>query len=335
MEHVCFNAQDRSYFALLKKEIHKIVSDAGFSEKKTAEVDIVVAEMTSNLIKHAEGGEILVRVVKEGKYDAVELIAIDNGLGMTDPQKMIEDGMSTANTLGHGLGSMKRMSDVFQVYSLKGWGTIVLSRIYKQNLHGKVPVAKAEVRSVVVPKPGEELSGDCYYYDLTDEALRIFVGDGLGHGPDAHHAVKEAIKAFKVTRETEPVEILRGLHYAVRKTRGLVGTVATFNFNEKKWRVCGIGNIATRMQNGLLVRNYIAYNGIVGMNIPNTMKDQEIDHVKAQLIIMCSDGIRTRWDINKYTSILKYDLSILAAAIYKDHARRTDDMSVVIGRINI
>lgn len=333
-DHRCFNAQDRSYFAILKKEIHKIVAEAGFSEKKIGEVDIIVAEMTSNLAKHAEGGEILVRLMKEGDVEAVEIISIDNGPGMADPQKMLEDGLSTSNTLGHGLGSMKRLSDVFQIYSLINWGTIVLSRVYRNKLSPQRS-PKAEVRSVVVAKPGEEVSGDSYCYELTNDQLTIFVGDGLGHGPDANFAVTQAIKAMLKESAKEPVEILRDLHTAVRKTRGLVGTVAVFHFKDKKWRICGIGNIATRMQNGLLVRNYMAYNGIVGMNIPNTMKDQLVDHVKGQLIIMCSDGIRTRWDIQKYTSILRYDLSILAAAIYKDYGRGTDDMSVIIGRVNI
>jgi anti-sigma regulatory factor (Ser/Thr protein kinase) len=335
VEHISYNAQDRSYFAILKKEIHKIVLEAGFSETRIAEVDIIVAEMTSNLIKHADGGELLVRLMTEDDNEAIEIISIDNGPGMNDPQKMMEDGMSTSNTLGHGLGSIKRLSDTFQIYSLKSWGTIVLSRLYKEPLSKKRQPPKTEVRSVVVAKPGETVSGDGYYYEVTHDALNILVADGLGHGPDAHNAVKEAIKAFKVSPETEPVDILRGLHESIRKTRGMVGTVATFNFKEKKWRICGIGNIATRMQIGLVTRNHIAYNGIVGMNIPNTMKDQEVEHIKGQLIIMCSDGIRTRWDVQKYTSIFRYDLSILAAAIYKDFGRKTDDMSVVIARINI
>jgi len=64
------------------------------------------------------------------------------------------------------------------------------------------------------------------------------------------------------------------------------------------------------------------------------MKDQEIDADHGQLLILCSDGIKTRWEPQKYPGINKYDISIFAAAIYKDHARRTDDMSVIIIKIN-
>ena len=333
--HISFVAEDRSYFAILKKEIHRLAKSAGFSEAKTGEIDIIVAEIASNLIKHAGGGEILARITTE-EHDAesIEILSIDNGPGIADPQKMMEDGMSTANTLGHGLGAIKRLSDTFQLYSLKDWGPIVLSRVFKEEQphFRKKPVA--DIRSIVVPKPGETLSGDGACFVVQQGNLKILLGDGLGHGPDAHAAVQKAIELFKVNKEEMPAEILRHLHREVKKTRGLVGTAAIYNFKEKKWRICGIGNIATRMQNNVSFKNYMSYNGVVGMNIPNTLKEQEADNERGQVLIMCSDGIKTRWELQKHTSIFKYDLSILTAVIYKDFGRKTDDMSVVACRIN-
>ncbi len=107
--HKVFNAEDRSYFAILKKEIHNLVSAAEFSTKRTGEVDIVVAEMTSNLIKHAGGGELLVKICTEENNTAIEIISIDNGPGIQDPKQMTKDGISTSNTLGQGLGAMQRL----------------------------------------------------------------------------------------------------------------------------------------------------------------------------------------------------------------------------------
>jgi hypothetical protein len=48
---------------------------------------------------------------------------------------------------------------------------------------------------------------------------------------------------------------------------------------------------------------------------------------------MCSDGIQTRWDLNRYPAILKYDSTVLAAAIYKDFTRGNDDASVLIAKV--
>ena len=86
--------------------------------------------------------------------------------------------------------------------------------------------------------------------------------------------------------------------------------------------------------NGIEVKNYLAYNGIIGHNIPNSMKDQKTISENGQILTMCSDGIKTRWDYLKYPILLKYDLSILAAVLFKDHARFTDDMSVAAIKLN-
>lgn len=333
--HISFNAEDRSYFAILKREIHNLVSNAGFDNKKTGESDIIVAEMASNLIKHAGGGEILARIIDDEGEQYIELLSIDNGPGMTDPLKMIQDGFSTANTLGHGLGSIKRLSDFFEIYSLKDWGTIILSRIYKNEQPLFSVKKKIEVRCLVVAKPGETLSGDSAYHGkLKNDDIVVFLGDGLGHGPDAHMAVNTAISSLKNCEEETPVEILRHMNKACKKTRGLVGSAAVYLAKEKRWRIAGIGNIATRTQNQLISKSYISYNGIIGMNIPNTMKEQEVQAERGQILIMCSDGIKTRWELQKYFGIFKYDPTMLAAVIYKDFARKTDDMSVVTCRIN-
>jgi hypothetical protein len=123
------------------------------------------------------------------------------------------------------------------------------------------------------------------------------------------------------------------MHESVRKTRGLVAGVAVFDRIEMVWRICGIGNIAIRMYNGIQYKNYMSYNGTVGLNIPKTIKDSVFPIEKNQHLVMCSDGIRSRWDINGYPSIFKYDNTILASALYRDFARGNDDCSVLVAKV--
>lgn len=330
--HICFTVADRSYFSLLKKEIHNIVTKAGFNEHKAGQVDIVVAEIVTNLVKHAGGGKLLVKMVQEDEIHGVELISIDNGIGIGDLNRMMVDGVSTKNSLGQGLGAMQRISDLFQIYSQKGWGTVLLARIFTDPLPYKKK--RNEIRSLVLPITGEEKSGDGFYCEVTPDHVRIFSGDGLGHGEAASVAVNEAINAFKVCREESAAAIINYIHQSVRKTRGLVGMAAVFSFKEKIWRLCGVGNIASRVINGIDTKNHLSYNGIIGHNIPTRLNDTEIPFQVGQTMIMCSDGIKTRWDHTKYPTILKYDLSILAAVIFKDFGRFTDDMSVGAIKLN-
>ena len=161
--HVAFKADDRSYFAILKKDIHALAVGASFTDAKVGELDIIVAELVSNLVKHAGGGQVLVKLVEDGGRQGIELISLDNGPGMTDITRMVADGVSTKNTLGQGLGAMKRLSDVFQVYSQKDWGTVILIRLFKDALPFFKKLPKEEIRSVVLPKPGETACGDGFY----------------------------------------------------------------------------------------------------------------------------------------------------------------------------
>ncbi len=332
--HLYFNASDRSYFSLLKKDIHALAVGLDFPVKRLAELDIVVAEILSNLSKYGRDGQLLAKPFEDDGLAGIELISIDAGPGMGDVSRMMGDGISTGNTLGHGLGSIKRLSDDFQVYSQKGWGTILLARLLREPRDEQRQKAPASVHTLVLPKPGETACGDGYYVKRTRESLRILVGDGLGHGPEAQLAAQQAVKAFRACPDEHPVDILRYIHDGVKKTRGLVATVVTFSFKEKAWRICGVGNIATRIIGGSGSRNYISYNGIVGMNMPNTMNEQVVPYERGQVLIACSDGIRTKWDTNRLPGILRYDLSLLAAALYKDFTRNTDDASVVAVRIN-
>ncbi|RYZ13676.1 MAG: serine/threonine protein kinase [Sphingobacteriales bacterium] len=274
--HISFVANDRSYFSLIKKEIRRMATEAGVKASRINELDIIVAEMTSNLHKYSDDGEILAGAFANEGNPYMELICIDNGPGINNPGKMLGDGTSTSNTLGHGLGSMNRLSDTFEIYSQPGWG---------------------------------------------------------GHGPEANKAVNEAAAAFRVFPDYSPAETLRFIHASIKKSRGAVINIVGYNFTEKIWTSAGVGNIALRLNGPVTVKNHMSYNGIVGHNIPNTINDQVYTGEQLNQVLLTSDGIKTRIDFNRYPQMFKYDPGILAAAIYKDHARRTDDMSVVIAKL--
>jgi anti-sigma regulatory factor (Ser/Thr protein kinase) len=332
--HISFNIEDRSYLSILKREVHRLSVQCGFTDKRVAEIDIVIAEIGSNIIKHGGGGEVLVMLTDTPQM-AIEVIAIDSGPGITDLVRMMKDGISTTATLGQGLGAIKRLSDFLQVYSVKGWGTILLSRFYIKSIEQYPPKPGPEIRTILLYKPGEKVCGDGIYINSDRTGIRAFLGDGLGHGPEANKAVTTAISSFRYCMLPDLGDVLREVHNDVKKTRGLVGTIAIYNYKNRNWRICGVGNIHTRIWTASESKTYLPYNGIIGHNLPRTLNEQLVEHPtgKDQILIMCSDGLRTRWEMTKYPGIFRYDMSILAAAIYRDNARKTDDMSVVIVKV--
>ena len=329
--HTSFRADDRSFFSLIKKDVHKIVLEAGFSQAKVSEIDIIVAELTSNLSKHASGGELLLHIGKKYDKKFVELICLDDGPGISDLGKVLLDGYSSTSTLGHGLGSIKRLSDEFDIYSLKDWGTIVLSRLYEEELPYRRK--QYDFNIINVPKSGEKLSGDGYYFTPLKNGFKILLADGLGHGPEAHKAVKEACIAFNLCTEEGPADTIRFLHNSIRKTRGMVATVVFYNTHQQQWTVAGVGNVALKWMNWNNNKNHVSYNGIIGHNIPNTLNEAVVSKEEFSQFIACSDGIRSKWDLSKFPSILRYDGTIIAAAIYKEFSRKTDDTSVMFCKL--
>ncbi|MBE8725978.1 SpoIIE family protein phosphatase [Flavobacterium hungaricum] len=328
-----YKIEDRSLIPFIKREIHNLALKSGFTAHRAAETDIIVAELTSNLIKYANGGEFLYRSRELHGHQEIEIYCLDNGKGIDNVTKIMHDGYSTSNTLGHGLGAIKRLSNDFQIYSLRDWGTVQYVKICAAP-DFIAPVTDDSIFSVVsVNYPGEKVCGDGYYIKHTSKGFQIFVGDGLGHGEHAHEAVQLAIQAFKRATAEDAALILKDIHEAVKRSRGLVASIAVVDYKSQTWNICGIGNINTRIYRGLENKTYTPYNGIIGLNIPRTMKSTVVPFLKHQIIVMHSDGLRTRWNLNDMMGIIKQNSGVIAASLFKENIRGTDDATILVGKI--
>lgn len=340
-QHQRFVLQDKSFANLIKRDITRIAESYGFSEADVGKINIIVSELISNLLKYTpEGGELLVKAI--GKH-GIEILCIDKGPGMQDPNRMMNDGTSTSGTAGEGLGAIKRLSNEFDLYSQPGQGTIILSRLFKAHKKEKVDILARENRfeivTVMVPKHNEQLCGDGCAMVIDGNNCYLIVLDGLGHGASANEASFQAADSFLARHALEPAANLRLIHKDIRKTRGAVGSIIHVSTTRKKLSYCGIGNITGKLYtlNGAVLsnaasRNIISYNGIIGHNIPATFSSQLLDWNSSNLMVLHSDGILTRWDLSKYPNLHRHNSSIMAAVIYRDYCRHTDDSLVVIVR---
>jgi serine/threonine-protein kinase RsbT len=111
----------------------------GLSKRACGEVAICVAELVSNVNRHAVGGagEIALRVVSDPR-PALEIAVSDRGPGMADPELAFRDGWSRGaflgpdsrprDGLGLGLGAVRRLMDEARIESALGSGTTVVAR---------------------------------------------------------------------------------------------------------------------------------------------------------------------------------------------------------------
>lgn len=333
--YTAYSITDRSFIAYTKRDIRQRAGKARFTETQLAEIDLIISEMCTNLIKHANGGELWARIMSNSdEVDVLELLCLDNGPGFDDTAKAMRDGFSTKQTLGHGLGSISRLSDVFQIMSRPGWGTVVYCNKSSSPLSVEPGKRKIDVKAVCVPKTGESLCGDGYQIKKQGAKVQMFFGDGLGHGQPAHQVVQDAIAIFNETEEFDAAEMIKIIHNKLRKSRGLVCTVASLDCRENMWSICGVGNIMTRIYSGITFKGCMAYNGVVGLNIPRVLANSTYCAERNQRLVMCSDGIRSGWEISKVPGILRYDNALIAAYIHKDYSRKTDDTSVLVATLN-
>ena len=83
------------------------------------------SELARNMLKYAQGGKVIIEVVNSGRENGIRLTFADEGPGIADVRLAMQDGYSTAKSLGLGLPGTKRLMSDFKIESEVGKGTTV------------------------------------------------------------------------------------------------------------------------------------------------------------------------------------------------------------------
>lgn len=315
-----------------RRQVVRLVEALGFDETTAGRVAIAATEAATNLAKHSPtGGVVMARPCRRGDAVGVELIAMDRGPGMVNPAECMRDGYSTAGSPGTGLGALRRMSDDFDLFSTPDVGTVLLSRIWAVE-PGAAEAQGVTVGAVIVAKPGQEVCGDNAGSEEAGGRTTCVVADGLGHGPDAAEASRLALRVFRANPGEAPGELLHRMHAALRPTRGAAVSVVQIDARTGIVRCAGVGNIA-----GSVVapdgasRSLVSHNGIVGHEM-RKVQEFEVPWPTGAVLVMHSDGIGSRWSLDRYPGLMGRDPAVVAAVVYRDFCRGTDDATVLVAR---
>lgn len=296
----------------------------GLDADAIARASLVITELATNLVKHASGGIMLI-----GRDDAtgqaLEILALDSGNGIANVPEALSDGHSTAGTAGTGLGAVSRHADLFQLYTRKGHGTAVLARF---GHGGQRSGSAASVGGLSVPIRGEDVSGDGWCSNGSSGGHDFMVVDGLGHGLQAHEAAVAACKAFE-TSSGSTTERMNILHDALRGTRGAAVAIAHTDTSAGVLRFCGVGNISATIVDPQARRSAVSMHGIVGHQMREA-REFTYPWTHRSSLIMHSDGLTTKWNLDAYPALLTRDPVLTAAVLWKDHRRQNDDSTVVV-----
>jgi anti-sigma regulatory factor (Ser/Thr protein kinase) len=322
---------DESGIGEARRLANALCSAAGLDDTHKGKLALVVTEAASNVMHHGRGGEILLRRLREHGREGFELLAIDRGPGMRNTAQCLVDGYSTRGTSGTGLGSIARNSDELDIFSMPDRGTVLMARLWRRDSVTDQPVpAESRSGAVCVPMSGEQVCGDGWATVTQGARSTLVIFDGLGHGQGAADATLAGLRSFHANTSLGPADMLAPIHEALRATRGAAAAIVSIDLNAQQLRFAGVGNCSASIHTapGMRQSGLASQNGTLGARMPRT---HELSYAWPTdgLLIMHTDGLGTRWNLDDYSGLYRRHPSVIAGVLYRDFSRNRDDVTVL------
>jgi negative regulator of sigma-B (phosphoserine phosphatase) len=176
-------------------------------------------------------------------------------------------------------------------------------------------------------------TGDLHVVVPCAQTVLVAAIDGLGHGHEAALAARAAASVLERHRDEPLIELVRRCHEELRRTRGAVLSMASFDLRASTMTWLGIGNVE-----GVLFRadgspggrrdSLILRGGVVGYQIP-PLRPAEYQLGGGDLLVFATDGVRTNFSARAPVELAVQEI---ANAILARHGKATDDAMVVVVR---
>lgn len=316
--------------------------DRAADEDMLGRIQLVVSELATNLIRHAGGGVLLLRRLRasspdgstggpaDGPADGIECLSLDTGPGIADIGAALADRHNPepepGQSLGYGLGAVRRLSDRFDIHSGPGLGTAVLARVHRRRdpaLPGRASFF--DYGAAMAPMAG---CGDCGDgWAVRPDGL-VLVVDGLGHGEAASVAARRAEAVFAAAPTGEdPQTVLASIHRALSGTRGAVAIVLRLHADRVEFS--SVGNIAAAVLHRTGSTPLGGRWGVVGYNaVPPP--PAAVPWGPGDQIVLHSDGCSHLMGLIAERHLRHADPALAAAVLLRDGAGRIDDQTVLV-----
>jgi anti-sigma regulatory factor (Ser/Thr protein kinase) len=322
------SVRDASEVAEARRAAAGLARRIGLASDVQARIALVATELATNLFKHAGEGLIATNEFVDAGVKGIELLALDKGPGMADVARCLVDGFSTVGSPGTGLGAITRVADRYAIYSRPGTGTAVMTRFLPPS--GASP-GLPEIGVIIDTYPGESVCGDGWVTANGRRGASLLLVDGSGHGPHAACAAETAARTFVDNIDKECVPLVETIHRALASTRGAALAVARIDREAQVVRFVGIGNIGAVLASDGEARRMASYNGTAGHAAPR-IREFSYPFTGRALVILHSDGLSARWEIDAYPGLAASHPSLVAGVLFCHHRRGRDDATVIAMR---
>jgi negative regulator of sigma-B (phosphoserine phosphatase) len=176
-------------------------------------------------------------------------------------------------------------------------------------------------------------SGDLHVVAPFAEGALVALIDGLGHGEEAAAAASTAVTILEAHPEESVQTLLLSCHEGMRKTRGAVMSLASFDARNASMTWTGVGNVAAVLLRGNAAPEptgeaLVARGGVVGYQLP-LPRVRTLRIWRGDVLVMTTDGIQAGFVAGLSTT---HPPQEIAESILATYSTGTDDARVVVAR---
>ncbi|HWE82482.1 MAG TPA: anti-sigma regulatory factor [Gaiellaceae bacterium] len=109
----------------VRRAVREAAVGLGFSIVEQTKIVTAASELARNTYDYGGGGRFRLDVLNNGTKRGLRLVFEDEGPGIPDIERALQDGYTTGNGLGMGLSGARRLVSDFSIESQPGKGTRV------------------------------------------------------------------------------------------------------------------------------------------------------------------------------------------------------------------
>lgn len=108
-----------------RREVRDWAAQLGLTMLDLTKVVTAASELARNAVVHGGGGVMCLQVVRQNDRNGLRVTFKDNGPGIAEIDRAMQDGFSTGTGMGIGLPGAKRLVNEFDLSSTPSEGTCV------------------------------------------------------------------------------------------------------------------------------------------------------------------------------------------------------------------
>ena len=326
-----------------RRRISDLARSSGFADR-TGDISLALTELCTNLFKYAGGGTVTTRLYPDSAHHGgkapedpgLEITVTDSGPGIYNVQRAFEDGFSSSNSRGSGLGKVNQAADEIDV-TTGPEGTKFTFRVWSRSPDkgSDSTVPPLSFGFATRKHPAMEQNGDAFIHKLWDNRALIGVIDGVGHGGPAHEASSKAREYVENHYDVSLKSVLAGTNRACRGTRGAVAGLLRFHWDEEGADIefAGVGNIECGMVADQEKEHLISMRGLLGSSFPvPRIEFREWTGKGPKTIFLHSDGIKSHWCFEDFEGIMEQSAPAMANRLLSELGRTNDDATIAIAK---